>query len=80
MQAYLAEFPKRGTADVTEHFHEGAEFVHVLDGTLTIRYAGEEQVLQTGDSVYFDSAEPHSYRGSSKQPARALVVVTAPRL
>jgi transcriptional regulator with XRE-family HTH domain len=80
MQAYMAEFPRRGPSEVTEHFHEGAEFVHVTEGSLTIRYAGEDHALQAGDSVYFDPAEPHSYRGSSKQPARALVVVAAPRL
>ena len=80
MQAYMAEFPRRGPTEVTEHFHEGAEFFHVLDGSVTIRYGGQDHILQTGDSVYFDSAEPHSYRGSSRQPARALVVVSAPRL
>lgn len=80
LQAYLAEFPRRAAADVTEHYHEGAEFVHVLEGTLTIRYAGEDHTLQSGDSVYFDSSEPHSYRGGSRQTTKALVVSTPPRL
>jgi transcriptional regulator with XRE-family HTH domain len=80
IQAYVAEFPKRGTEEVVEHFHEGAEFVHLLEGHLSIRYEDEEHVLKTGDSVYFDSSEPHSYQGLSKIPARALVITTPPRV
>jgi transcriptional regulator with XRE-family HTH domain len=80
LQAYLAEFPKRSPSEVAEHIHDGAEFVHVLEGTLSIRYQGEDHTLERGDSVYFDSSEPHSYRGDSRQSAKALVVTTPPRL
>jgi len=80
LQAYMAEFPKRGSDEVTEHYHDGAEFIHVLEGTLVIHYQNEDHVLGVGDSVYFDSAEPHSYRGSGRTSARALVVTTPPRL
>lgn len=79
-QAYLAEFPKRNPGEQHEHYHEGSEFVFVLDGVLTISYASEEHTLRAGDSVYFDASEPHSYRGVSKTPARALVVTAPPRL
>ncbi len=76
LQAYLAEFPKRDGDPPDEHFHEGAEFIHVLEGTLEVRYQDETHTLRAGDSVYFDSAEPHAYRGASKQPARAVVITT----
>jgi transcriptional regulator with XRE-family HTH domain len=80
MQAYLAEFPPRLATDVSEHFHEGAEFFHVLEGSIAVRYQGQEHMLEAGDSVYFDSSEPHAYRGTSKDAAKALVVTTPPRL
>ncbi len=79
VHAYLAEFPKRSAEEVTEHYHEGAEFVHVLEGVLDIRYQDETHTLKAGDSVYFDSAEPHSYCGTSKTPARAMVITTPPK-
>jgi transcriptional regulator with XRE-family HTH domain len=79
VQAYLAEFPRRNPEDATEHYHDGSEFVHVLDGSLEIRYQDETHTLHPGDSVYFDSTEPHSYRGVSKQPARAIVITMPPR-
>jgi len=81
LQAYLAEFPQRHSKkDVSDHFHEGSEFVFVLEGTLAIRFQGEDHELNSGDSVLLDSSEPHSYRGKGKKGARALVVTMPPRL
>ncbi|MBC8167070.1 MAG: helix-turn-helix transcriptional regulator [Bryobacteraceae bacterium] len=80
LQAYMAEFPKRSGEDVTDHYHEGAEFLHILEGSLIVRYQGEDHILNAGDSVYFDSSEPHAYRGNSRSTTRAVVVTTPPRL
>ena len=80
LQAYLAEFPDRKPDDVSEHMHEGAEFFHVIEGSVWIRYQDEDYLMGKGDSVYFDSSAPHSYRGVGTEPARALVITTPPRL
>jgi quercetin dioxygenase-like cupin family protein/DNA-binding XRE family transcriptional regulator len=80
MQAYLVEFPPRNASEVSEHFHEGSELLFVLQGSLTIRFQGEEHELHTGDSLQMDSGEPHSYRGSGDAPARAIVVTVSPRI
>lgn len=80
LQAYLAEFPKIEPKDATEHFHDGAELVYVMEGALNIHCQDETHELRAGDCVYFDSSEPHSYCGTSKTPARALVITTPPRV
>lgn len=80
LQAYLAEFPPREPDDVSEHLHEGAEFFHVIEGEVAIRYQDEEHVLGVGDSVYFDSSVAHSYRGLTESQAKAIVITTPPRL
>ena len=80
MSAYLAEFPKLAATEVTKHSHDGAEFIHVLEGVVAINYQSEEHILETGDSVYFDSSEAHSYHGKSDSPAKAIVITTPPRL
>lgn len=80
LQAYWAEFPRKPAEEVNEHYHDGAEFVHVLEGSLTLRYANEDHIMKPGDSVYFDATEPHSYRGSSKASARAIVITTPARI
>jgi transcriptional regulator with XRE-family HTH domain len=80
MQAYLAEFPRREVGHGSEHFHDGSEFLFVVEGSLAIRFQDEEHKLEMGDSVYFDSSELHSYRGTSETAARALVITLPPRL
>ncbi len=77
MQGFLAEF-QPSEAKPEEHVHDGAEFVYVLSGEVGIQFQGEEHVLGEGDCVYFDSSEPHGYRGVTE--ARALVVTTPPRM
>lgn len=79
IQAYLAEFPPRENDRVEEHFHEGAEFLHVIEGSVEVAYENEPHILDSGDSVYFDAGEPHSYRCASESTARAIVITTLPR-
>jgi transcriptional regulator with XRE-family HTH domain len=80
LQAYLAEFPKRATEESRDHFHEGSEFIYILEGQLTIRYQDHDHALHEGDCVYFDSSEPHSYRGSGKNGGRGIVITVPPRI
>ena len=80
LQAYLAEFPKRGLEEVKEHFHEGSELLFMMEGQIAIRYQEEDYVLREGDSVYFDSSEPHSYRGVGKTGGKAVVITAPPRI
>jgi transcriptional regulator with XRE-family HTH domain len=77
---YLAEIVRVPESEVQEHTHEGAEFFHLLDGSVIIGHGGEDHVLHAGDSVYFDSSVPHGYRGMSRTPSKAIVVTSAPRI
>ena len=79
MQAYLADFPYREPSEVTEHSHEGSEFLFVIEGLLDLRFQGTDYVLDQGDSVYFESIEPHGYHGGTEAGARAVVVTLPPR-
>lgn len=80
MQAYIAEFPKRRHDKATQHFHDGSEFIYVVEGAMSIWRHDEEHDLQAGDSVYFDASEPHSYCGTGRSGARAIVITVPPRL
>jgi transcriptional regulator with XRE-family HTH domain len=76
LNAYHADFqPLLGKART--HQHPGAEFLSVLRGKLELNIAAATHVLNTGDSIYFDSSLPHSYRRISRKPCSAIVV-TAP--
>jgi transcriptional regulator with XRE-family HTH domain len=80
LQAYLAEFEPVPLEKVVPHVHEGAEFIHVLDGDLGVYYIDEETVLHAGDSVYFDSGHSHGYRSLVDGKTRAVIITTPPRL
>jgi transcriptional regulator with XRE-family HTH domain len=80
LQAYLAEFEPMESERVMDHVHEGAEFLHVLEGGLGIHYMDEETELKPGDSVYFDASQPHGYRALNGTKAKAIVITTPPRI
>jgi transcriptional regulator with XRE-family HTH domain len=58
--------------------HEGEEFVHVLSGQLSLEYGKDTSILNTGDSVYYDSIVPHRLLSADKNPVRILAVIYTP--
>ena len=80
LQAYLAQFPPLDAKDLHEHFHEGSEFLYIVAGSMAVHFQEEEHLLEPGDSVYFDSSEPHSYRGVGAEACKAVVITLPPRI
>jgi len=74
LNAYYAEFQPLLPGKARPHHHPGVEFLSVLRGTLELRIGTEDYTLDTGDSIYFDSTVPHSYRRVSSKPCAAIVV------
>jgi transcriptional regulator with XRE-family HTH domain len=74
LNAYFADFQPVAAEKARPHHHAGVEFLHVLRGRLALRVAGDDHVLDAGDSVYFNSTRPHSYRRIGEKPCSALVV------
>lgn len=74
LNAYYAEFQPVEAGETREHQHPGVEFVFVVSGTLLLTAAGQEHRLAEGDSVYFDSTAPHSYRREGRKACSAVVV------
>ncbi len=77
LNAYYAEFQPLQPGKSHQHHHTGVEFLSVLRGKLELHIGTEEHILESGDSIYFDSSLPHSYRRVSQKPCSAIVV-TAP--
>jgi transcriptional regulator with XRE-family HTH domain len=72
--AYLAEFRSVPKEKTRLHQHAGVEFIYVLKGKLALKVGTEEEVLEAGDSLYFDSLLPHGYARVGNKPCSALVV------
>ncbi len=77
LNAYHAEFEPLQRGKARPHHHPGVEFLSVLRGKLELHIGMDDHILKSGDSIYFDSSVPHSYRRASQKPCSAIVV-TAP--
>ena len=74
LHAYYADFQPVAAEKARPHQHSGVEFLYVLKGRLALRVANEDHLLDAGDSVYFNSTRPHSYRSVGGKPCSGLVV------
>lgn len=68
-----------GGASATEPWsHPSEECVLVTSGTLIVEVAGKENRLETGDSCYLDSRQPHRYLAGDDEPASFIISITPP--
>jgi len=77
MEPLLVEFQPMDISDMVFVNHEGEEFLYVLEETLEFRTDDRMEVLNPGDSIYFESDINHSFRSLTDKPAKAIVVVWA---
>ena len=68
--------PRAGSGE--SYAHEGEEFLYVLRGELQIALEQEEYRLKPGDSFYFESDMPHSWKNPGRSETWLLWVNTPP--
>jgi len=65
-------------AEQNKSTHEGEEFIYVISGCLALEYGSQSQVLNEGDSVYYDSIVPHRVISGNGKPVKILAVIYTP--
>jgi quercetin dioxygenase-like cupin family protein len=55
--------------------HEGEEFLYLLEGELELHYSDKIITMAPGDSVYYDSTEPHGYIALGQTQPLAVAVL-----
>jgi len=55
--------------------HTGHEFVYCLSGQVLYSIEGETYLLETGDSIVFESHLPHRWENTGSQPAQIILVL-----
>jgi quercetin dioxygenase-like cupin family protein len=74
LSAYLADFQDPPAEKGKQHQHPGIEFLYVLKGSLTLKIANEEYVLEAEDAIYFDSGVQHSYRRRGSKSCSGIII------
>lgn len=74
VEPFLVEFEQRAWDPSLTYSHEGVEFLYLLDGELEFHYADEVMRLYPGDSIYYESSEPHGFVSVGEIRARAVAV------
>lgn len=75
MEPFKIMVPPKEQNDVTFTSHSGQEFIYMLEGRLEVSLGDKVEVLEPGDSLYFDSRTPHGLRGLDEKPAHFLDVI-----
>ncbi len=57
--------------------HEGEEFLFVLEGRVEIQLGEYTDILDPGDSIYYDSTVPHRVSCLDETPAKIVAVIYA---
>ena len=78
MEPFFIEIDPSSEENTDLASHEGEEFIVVVSGKLRVVYGKVDQVLEAGDSVYFNSVVPHLVCTSGGQAASIFAVIYIP--
>jgi len=70
--SFLCTVPKGGTSGHKHMHHPGDELIVLVEGTLKVTIAGEEYLLNAGDSLSFKSHLPHRWDNVGQADARVI--------
>lgn len=75
LEPFLVTVEPKDDESVVRHAHDGQEFNYILDGEMTLFIGGSAVRLGAGDSVYFDSQQPHAMRAEGNAPCNFLAII-----
>lgn len=78
MEPFIVEIEPRKDEEPLYNDHKGEEFHFIMEGKVEFRTAEQVHLLETGDSLYFDSSIPHALSGVGGM-AKALIIIYAPQ-
>jgi transcriptional regulator with XRE-family HTH domain len=67
--------PKPDDAPLEKNSHANQEFNMVLQGSMELIIGERHLTLNEGDSIYFDSTQPHCMRALNGQPVKFLAII-----
>jgi transcriptional regulator with XRE-family HTH domain len=77
MEPFLVTINPTESQQTEPNQHIGEEILFVLEGKVEIKLLDQKEILNPGDSIYYDSTMPHVVSCHGKEPATMLAVVYA---
>jgi len=77
MEPFLVTLTPTESSQVEPNQHIGEEILFVLEGKVDVRLLDRTEILNPGDSIYYDSTMPHVVSCHGKEPATILAVIYA---
>lgn len=77
MEPFLVTLTPLEVRQVEPNQHIGEEFLFVLEGEVEVKLLDHTDILNPGDSIYYDSTMPHIVACHGDQPATILAVIYA---
>jgi transcriptional regulator with XRE-family HTH domain len=75
MMAFVLNATDKGIGAHPMSHHSGEELLYVLSGSITLRLARREEILETGDSAHFNAVIPHKITCTKGSHAQVLIVI-----
>jgi transcriptional regulator with XRE-family HTH domain len=63
------------SSEITLNTHEGQEMDYLLSGSLRMRIGEHEEILNVGDTIYYDSGTPHGMVAIDGMPCQFMAIV-----
>jgi transcriptional regulator with XRE-family HTH domain len=77
MEPFLVTLTPAESIKVAPNQHVGEEFIFVLEGQVNVRLSDHTDILNPGDSIYYDSILPHVLSCHGEAPATIVAVIYA---
>lgn len=77
MEPFLVTLAPTESRQLEPNQHDGEEILFVLEGQVEVRLADLTDILNPGDSIYYDSTLPHVVSCHGDSPATILAVIYA---
>lgn len=75
MEPFLVTLEPATVKTETLSTHGGEEFIYVLEGEMEVILGSHTDILQVGDSIYYDSTIPHRVQCHKDQETKILAVL-----
>ena len=67
--------PKGEDCPINFNAHAGQEFNLIIEGRMLLNINGKELILNAGDSIYFDSKQPHGMKALDGKSVKFLAMI-----